>query len=773
MLLRLPAELVARIALHLLDSQPFYPPRALNSLRLTCQSLRQLLDSKHFKGKAFGVCFDVGSVGRRNFVADTGMRADQFEVWSRTVRSISEKDVNEDEPGDHAPFTLLTTYPWDIGETFLQAYVMLLSNDGKNIAQLEHAGLYLLLRAYLKKYLYKGELLDKGWPVESLENSCALWLLWMMTTEERLSKESLEEKEELVSMILPWVMVPFRYSSAHAPPSHYTLPLDQHGQSRQRYNLPHTVTTAHGHYPIYGPAVLPAPTSQAIVNLPYTRGNYLDVSYFGTRCIFSAPPPSIAAKLLYFSRRRVGFQIPPHLPATRAEAIRRAQEAWEREQRENGRVIGENGVVWDGRMPIGPTKEDMVDLNAHQSTELPMRSSWYAGWNGLDALTAPPSRWWDNDYYRSRYCYNVFLDNARRGGDVYTPGMLDGLWQGRMLIPSEHILRSILTSPRLPADPNARVEGQPDYLAEVTSALPLIMRLGEYHWLDGSRRRKDRTRLTMQQPLEDRLKALHQEAAEPGGIARCAKKVNRIDEGMGNAWFPHGTDFAVDNDDIHVRSPPSDFVAPMPSQYQIRNVVPSLYEKCHATESNSHDPEHCAKCLKREVKMQTRRRALAAENEKAIAQRLGSDEVERIFESVGLGRTQDSILEMDVDGDEDGEDWKDVDSEDDEDGDEVIQEDDPLIAPPCHGVRDVLIHGSSDLPHALAWHPFVFRGRVRPWDGLVGILRVSKNGAFTDTFFYGYVVGGKNFVGNWRNVGAEMDAGVPAWEGAFSMSKRE
>lgn len=97
----------------------------------------------------------------------------------------------------------------------------------------------------------------------------------------------------------------------------------------------------------------------------------------------------MAAKLLYFSRRRVGFGIPPHLPSTRAEAIRRAREAWEREQRENGLVVGENGVVWDGRMPIGPTKEDIIDLNAHQSTELPIRTNWYAGWDGLDGRIAP------------------------------------------------------------------------------------------------------------------------------------------------------------------------------------------------------------------------------------------------------------------------------------------------------------------------------------------------------------------------------------------------
>lgn len=203
----------------------------------------------------------------------------------------------------------------------------------------------------------------------------------------------------------------------------------------------------------------------------------------------------------------------------------------------------------------------------------------------------------------------------------------------------------------------------------------------------------------------------------------------------------------------------------------MRQVVPSVYEKFHATEPNSHDPEYCAQCLQREVERVKRRRTLVAENEEAIAQRLG--DVDRIFASVGLGRTQASVLEMDVDGDEDGEGWMDVDSEDDEESDRDVDVEDPLIAPPCHGVRDVLIHGSSDPPHALAWHPFVFRGRVRPWDGLVGILRVSKDGAFTDTFFYGYVVGGQNFVGNWRNVGAEMDAGVPAWEGAFSMSKRE
>ncbi|KAF4573635.1 hypothetical protein EYR36_008153 [Pleurotus pulmonarius] len=907
MLLSLPEELVSHIALHLLASQPFRPPYVLNSLRLTCRSLRQLLRSNHFKAKAFGVCFDVGSVGRRNFVADTGMRADQFEAWGTIVHWISERDVaggewdSEHEPSD-AQFTLLSAHPWDVAETFLQAYIMLVSNDGKNLAQLEHAGLYSLLRAYLKEYLYKEELLDKGWPVESLENSCALWLLWMMTTKERLDGESEEEREEMVKMVLPWVMVPFRYSAAHAPPSHYTLPLsptlfipedaaaaapsNTHGRRRRRrpfpsYNLPHSVMTAHGPYPIYGPTVLPTPTppspsasptppdtdaespvvamnfasfytSQAMRDLPYTPVNHLNVPYFGTRCPFSIPPPSMAAKMLYFSRReRDGFGIPPHLPATREEAIRIAREAWEREQRDNGLVVGENGVVWDGRMRVGPTKEDIIYFNGHKGTQLPTRTSWYDSWDGLNTFSIPPSVRWDNDYFRSRYCYDVFLERGRRNGDVYTPGMLEGLWQGRMLVPSEDRFLSLRTAPRLPTNPNSRVEGRPDYLTEeylLTATVPVYMRLSEYHWLDGSKRRKDRTRSTFpasDQPLGDRLAALDEEATQPGGIVRCAERVNRIDEGIKNAWFPRGTGLVMDDDAVKVYAPPANLAPPSESspfthfhhyQEQMRQVVPSVYEKYHATEPNSHDPEYCAECLRREDEKHMMRQVGGEEDEAAIRQRqtsaareddlynmsieeeaeeaallrdrLGDRGVENIFQSVGLGhasrrRRGDTIpgihfrrdvdrdfvrsiseAEMDVDDaeEEGSEDGMDIDPEEDEEDDDAsytssddadLPVDDPLVLPPCNGVRDILILGSTDPPHALAWHLFVFRGRIRPWDGLVGILRVSKDRYLGDAFFYGYIVGGKNFVGNWRNVGAETDAGVPAWEGPFSMSKRE
>jgi hypothetical protein len=38
--------------------------------------------------------------------------------------------------------------------------------------------------------------------------------------------------------------------------------------------------------------------------------------------------------------------------------------------------------------------------------------------------------------------------------------------------------------------------------------------------------------------------------------------------------------------------------------------------------------------------------------------------------------------------------------------------------------------------------------------------------------FTGYVVGAQNFVGTWRAIGV-ADAGIPTWESAFTVSRRE
>ncbi|KAJ4467823.1 hypothetical protein J3R30DRAFT_1736831 [Lentinula aciculospora] len=52
--------------------------------------------------------------------------------------------------------------------------------------------------------------------------------------------------------------------------------------------------------------------------------------------------------------------------------------------------------------------------------------------------------------------------------------------------------------------------------------------------------------------------------------------------------------------------------------------------------------------------------------------------------------------------------------------------------PPCNGIRDVLITGSTDPRHAAAWGKWIWRGRVRKWDGLVGLVRSVDSGVSTN-----------------------------------------
>ncbi|KAH6906944.1 hypothetical protein BKA70DRAFT_1563341 [Coprinopsis sp. MPI-PUGE-AT-0042] len=147
-------------------------------------------------------------------------------------------------------------------------------------------------------------------------------------------------------------------------------------------------------------------------------------------------------------------------------------------------------------------------------------------------------------------------------------------------------------------------------------------------------------------------------------------------------------------------------------------------------------------------------------------------------------------------------------------GDEVPLDEpqDPLVdytfdashLPFCDdGVEDTLITGSVDERHENAWGRFVCYGRVRPWDGLVGFVRlqilppdVADGDAFVPLppsgqalgegqhgptreggrlgdkfFFYGYIHAGKTIIGNWRYTGIEAVSATV--ESAFMISRKE
>jgi hypothetical protein len=72
----------------------------------------------------------------------------------------------------------------DAGDSMLTAFMMMLEDDGRNYRQLvEWARADVFAEEYVRKRLYEGREENDGWPVEKMENSCAVWLMWMFTTE--------------------------------------------------------------------------------------------------------------------------------------------------------------------------------------------------------------------------------------------------------------------------------------------------------------------------------------------------------------------------------------------------------------------------------------------------------------------------------------------------------------------------------------------------------------------------------------------------------------
>ncbi|GJJ13415.1 hypothetical protein Clacol_007669 [Clathrus columnatus] len=86
-----------------------------------------------------------------------------------------------------------------------------------------------------------------------------------------------------------------------------------------------------------------------------------------------------------------------------------------------------------------------------------------------------------------------------------------------------------------------------------------------------------------------------------------------------------------------------------------------------------------------------------------------------------------------------------------------------------NGVWDIIITAETEPPFAEAWGALSFRGRVRPWDGLVVLERMPANGTGR-WIFRGYLHGGVNLVGRWRETSTQFDA--PGWEGAWVMGRR-
>ncbi|KAJ7232333.1 hypothetical protein B0H12DRAFT_1223214 [Mycena haematopus] len=91
----------------------------------------------------------------------------------------------------------------------------------------------------------------------------------------------------------------------------------------------------------------------------------------------------------------------------------------------------------------------------------------------------------------------------------------------------------------------------------------------------------------------------------------------------------------------------------------------------------------------------------------------------------------------------------------------------------CDGVQDVIFEGETDAHHGMAWHHYEYAGRVRPWDGLIGlVMRPRDRTLGLATFFIsGNLVGRDTFEGTWQM--AAQDAMAPSWGGSVCLARGE
>ncbi|KAL4070309.1 hypothetical protein J3A83DRAFT_4095038 [Scleroderma citrinum] len=420
-LCQLPLEVLEKIATYI-AADTLIPP--MLPLQLTCKHLYNALSvhsNPHLYALLFVDWFDVSAAIRRFGLQTVNSTfARQFVQYCYAVQAIRSGDI-------HSRGVL---------STFWTAFTMLTEDDGKNRRILETAGLPDFVDRFVRERLYEQHI--NGWPAENDVNSLALWLLWLTSSEERLQAESPAQRSQLIRLILPFVLMPIRYPATLAPYVHFSLPLPNCPS-----HTPHSVPTSHGSYPHY------RDDNPAILDL-----------YHSSQTEIGTPLASTAAKLIYFSRKEVfPVVVPSHLPLTREHAFQ----------------LGLNMV--------GPTQEDVHELNAHKIAQLvePADVDWQMhvkGWERMnieDSVNKAPSARWDNDWNRLTDCNTLYRTVSLRRSH-YTPGSLAGLWQGRMLVPDNGAYGHLFESPDMPSDFSEHSLG--------VAAAPLFMRLREYYCMD-------------------------------------------------------------------------------------------------------------------------------------------------------------------------------------------------------------------------------------------------------------------------------------------------
>ncbi|KAF7360677.1 hypothetical protein MVEN_00799400 [Mycena venus] len=702
-----------------------------------------------------------------------------------------------------------------------------------------------------------------GWPRDAEGPAAALWVLWFFEGEETLRAEPEPLRRHLMGLLLPFVVAPFRYASALAPPHHYSVPLlptvYAASSAALRAQLGHlngeggvTVPTNHGSYPIYAldpprrpssndaAAPLPAsgfganslsapsaavghapsrgalqvqaaghghPRPHTATRLPHLpRLGYGDGSRsFSRSRLLSAPP----ARLLFFARMQSGARmgVPTHLPRDRAEAAAR----W----------VASGGV---GPPPVSPTQEDIHERNARPVVSTALVSSTSSSSTSVSSIPASASAsttritasihsllavdpeldaihqgdtprgrrdgHWAPHRWRASLCHDYAaplrtLTSGARGesapragvhearggtgsgyggappgriGRVYTLGSFTGLWAGTMLMPSEPPYTALIASQSgaYPAGGLAR----DDFVA---AARPVYMRMRE-HW------------------------SFHPDPPAPPPPADSIT----ADEGLRAGWLPAGTRVVGTGEGTVEVRVPADSAAPSASGWGTEGARGRAEEHVYtyhtvldpdalASTHPAHDRETCSGCVRvRERERRRRGVALARGEDASSAAREGtpsaygengenkSEQEEGMEQEEGVDMgTSDEHVSSTRSPNAPWPEWDDPawagHRFDEDEGWEGT----------CDGVQDVVFTGETDPRHGMAWHHYEYAGRVRPWDGLIGLVMRPRDRTLglATYFISGHLVGRDTFEGTWQM--AAQDVLAPSWGGSVCLARGE
>ncbi|KAJ3904439.1 hypothetical protein F5879DRAFT_801637 [Lentinula edodes] len=661
-LFSLPTEILEHIAFYYACPRVLGPPVPLTALLLLCKAVSYKLSAaRHLYARVFKYKFSFSAIRRRGFEPKAGEWSWQLRWWSEVLRGVRSR---RRRLGSEPYMDIFDAEEAGVQETMYALWIMCLEDDGCNRVQMQLAGVYEWVEGYIRTEMYKT--LDKGWPLANAGNSCAMWVFWYLSSKARLMDESTEQRESLIDLILPFLAVPFRYPSSFAPANHFRLPLRSSVPSSS--STPFSIPTPHGPFPIY---------------LHPNRHTWL-TPHFDRWTPLCTPLAADAAKLVYFSRRETMlFSVLDLLPRNREE--HRARIRARLAAQGNGEIDEfQVETVLQSELPR-PTQEDFEELNA--------------GLLGGDMVPSSPFSKVDNDMQRN----HTMLTGYPQKGAVFTPGSLNGLWTGRMIVSTlRYFVHNILSNHSQPA-----------------SYLIVFGYANSNYYEDPGRDTS---------PSHDTVPR-----------STSINPDDAFDQGIKDSWFPPNTTLSTKGDRVIASVPSSGPTNGGEYEYVASQRKPGTF----------HDRETCTGCIARE-------RALL------------------------VARTEAQAL-IDIDPEHPADASSDGSSDEDLSEEEPAEDLPPYVPsaktiPPCNGIRDVLITGSTDPRHAAAWGKWVWRGRVRKWDGLVGLVRSpsgssSGNGGGGKIFFYGTLLGGRNLVGTWRL--AHEDPRMPAYEGAFTLGRKD